>query len=563
RGVIVATLPETPENVARVRELVAKNPMLEISIGTSQPRFTVGEPITVKWAIKNVSGATLSIYTGARATELNMAYGGSSRSSSDATARQRPITTRLANGETWTYERIFPGTVPVGPVGLSYHYDDGNVLQTRGVLPDDLYLEWKRGESETEVVPATQTQKNELFARLKSPLWTEQLEAAQKVLLFENPAEWEKLESFATHPYSKLREVAAQALIRKGGFSPALKTLFYQGTRLDWHPQSKSGDFALAILASNAIEAEAREGGYKGSRGGAPLSRELSVHDPRVGDLLAARLERGEDFGGGTNNGVPLAFIAGLHRDLKNTDVPLPAGLKAKVLAAWKEKRADVEKPFTPAQLEAEIALVRKIRYDNFVKGPFYDEVAAIINDGEKLGFLASADMDKINKRIEALPPEAAPDLLRVLQWRGLSDSPPLSALRFLVKAETPEAFMWLAKIAYGRNNGDARVAAIELMAQLDYKRASPHIEAFFQRPFESSDWALEAPRMGAALVLASRGEKRAVPVLFSAPYKRSLIFLDDRSVSEALRKATGLDYPNVQQWQSWWIREGSKMDWK
>lgn len=136
-------------------------------------------------------------------------------------------------------------------------------------------------------------------------------------------------------------------------------------------------------------------------------------------------------------------------------------------------------------------------------------------------------------------------------------------ALRFIAKSGDPNAFVFLAKIAYAESgpDGDTRAEAVRLMAEMDYPRAKTHIEGFFARPQGKWGWRSDAPRLGAALALASRGEKRAVPVIFSDDFKKRLIFLSGES-SSALEQVTGQKFSNWNQWTRWWEREGSKQEW-
>ncbi len=168
------------------------------------------------------------------------------------------------------------------------------------------------------------------------------------------------------------------------------------------------------------------------------------------------------------------------------------------------------------------------------------------------------------DKKLLVLPKEAAPDLLSILKWREIV-SPPPSVLRFLARSGRPEVFGLLAQVAYGEGwpEGDARIEAIRLMAQLDFERAQTHIENFLSLPYEKGDWSREAPRMGAAIALAARGDKRGVPIIFSTEYERRFDILDQETVSAALKTATGQDFPNLFGWKQWWQREGQKMEWK
>jgi hypothetical protein len=445
----------------------------------------------------------------------------------------------------------------------------------------------------------------------------------------------------ALHPYQKLREVAASAFAKSGTFSPTLKALYYSGTRIENRSFRRDpGDFALALVAVAAVEEEARQKGFKGPQYAAqyaapgprfhgPLrfNGDSSSADPRlgadrVGDILAARLQSTNPMEGGINNGVTLLYLVSsqvsarddLRKDWPASDEaaakPLSEELKARVLAAWRLQREAVKKPFTQEQLEAEIALARKLRYDDFKVGPYYETLAPLIDEGRQRNFNASQEQDVWNKKLLAFPDEAAPDLLRILKWREIA-SPPKSVLRFLarwveaqsvkakaygakadgakanatqssdskagntVKAGNTKAgdarwdesqvFPLLAQIAYGQGwpDGDARIEAIRLMAALDFERAKPHLENFLSLPYEPGDWSREAPRMGAAIALAASGDKRGVPIIFSAEYERRFTFLDSQTVSAALKIATGQDFPNLVQWQRWWKGEGQNMEWK
>jgi hypothetical protein len=570
RLVAIGKLPATPENIAKVKQLVAQTPDFEVTFSTDKKEYALGEPVKVTWTLKNIAPEAKSLYTGEFATQVNLIYDNKSTSSTDVNARKRPAFTEVKPGQSWIHERTLDGPFPVGTLGLQWTYYSRDALQRGGATPINISFLHKTGDTAVEIRPASATQIQELSAGIKSPRWNEQLDAAQTMLQSADPAQWKKLEGFATHPYGKLREIAAQALAKGGTFTPALKTLLYGGTTIPYRSVRQTpGEFALALLASAAVEAEARERGFKGPPPTTPVAPSYYSgmafnDDARIGDILADRLQRDKPLEGGVNNGAVLLSLAGLKDPIGDSTRPLSDELQARVLAAWNAKRATVKDPFTQPQLDAEIALARKIRYDDFQVGPFYETVAALIDEGRKRDFLGSPEQDVWNKKIVALPGEAAPDLLRVLKWREIA-SPPKSVLRFLANSGLPEVFPYLAQIAYGQGypNGDARLEAIRLMAQLDYERATTHIENFLALPFQWGDWSREAPRMGAALALAAHGDKRGVPIIFSPEYEKRLVYLDRETAGQALKAATGQEFPNLFQWQRWWKAEGQKMEWK
>jgi hypothetical protein len=260
-----------------------------------------------------------------------------------------------------------------------------------------------------------------------------------------------------------------------------------------------------------------------------------------------------------------LLALSGLPDRVQNSSEPLSEELKAKVLAAWNTKRTDVKNPFTKAQLEAEIALARKIRYDNFKVGPFYEALASLIDEGQQRDFFLIPRQDAWHVKLMAFPKEAAPDLLRILKWREIPDAPK-SVLRFLAQSGQPEVFTLLAQIAYGEDwpqRGDT-IEAIRLMGEIDFARAKKHIEYFLTAPLVSpsgkSNSRRQSQQIGAAIALAAHGDKRGVPIIFGA---ERLTNLDNTTVGAALTAATGKKFPTLGQWQRWWQREGQKLEWE
>ena len=169
--------------------------------------------------------------------------------------------------------------------------------------------------------------------------------------------------------------------------------------------------------------------------------------------------------------------------------------------------------------------------------------------------------MDVIDKRIRALPLEAVPTLFEMMDWRDIQSAPD-GAIEMLAVSEMPDKFERLAQIAYGRTDGGARVAAIKRMAQLDYKRALPHLEAWMNQVQVPGNWNDDAPRLAAAAVLGNAGDKRAVPVLL-APRQKGVTTLDEKKSVAALQKATGLSFARMDEWRKWWNEEGAQMEWK
>lgn len=554
RGVITGIAPATEANVARVEELIAANPTLETHITASKTRYEVGEPIVMKWNFKNVSSAPLSISTGEHAVEFNLVYGDASHSWNDENALKRPHFVRLQPNESWESESSFAEGFSAGLVKIQYCYSAIDAFNDSRAAPDDLFPERINGSFEVEVVAASGERRARSLKRLESPVWTEQLEAAKLVLRSGNAADITQLESFATHPDPRLREVAAQAMVSKSVFTPALKRLFYEGTNIDLSALD-TNDLTLAFLAYDETNFEAIESGVLGKSRGLPGTF-YNVNDLRAGDLLASLLRDHDRYG------YDLASLVGLRSEVGNRDEPLAPALKARLLEAWQAKRENVKDLFVPAQLQAEVALARSIRYNNFRKGPFYDDVVSILDDGQKFNFNLSATMDVIDQRILALPLEAVPTLFEVMRWRDIR-SPPQSALERLADSDMPDEWERLAQVAYsGESGGNARVAAIELMAELDYKRALPHLDAWMNQAPVLYNWGDDAPRLAAAAVLGRFGDKRAVPVLL-APRTPGFATLDEKKSVAALQKATGLSFARMAEWSQWWDEQGSKMEWK
>ena len=52
RPVAIGKLPATPQNIARVRELVKQNPDVEIVFSTDKAEYALGEPVVARWAFR-------------------------------------------------------------------------------------------------------------------------------------------------------------------------------------------------------------------------------------------------------------------------------------------------------------------------------------------------------------------------------------------------------------------------------------------------------------------------------------------------------------------------------
>lgn len=549
----------------------------EITVWTDKKRYALGEEVKALWRFKNVSPQSRSLYVAGDALSLNLSpISNNDRAGSrDIAAPQSPPFVEVKAGEEWTRQYTFEGRFRAGLWGLKWRYDSRGALEGRVVVPPNTVFLSRQGGQEMaiEILPASKAQLQRLEAGLRSPRWNEQLEAARQMLLWDDARGRGMVQALAPHPYEDVRVLAAEAMARGGAFSPALKALMYGGTSIQDHLFARAErDYALALLAVRALEEEALERGATDARDA--VYRNVSFYnrlgsggDARVGDLLAARLRRGGPLEGGVNNGVILYSLCGLREGLMDSGAPLPDDLQAQVLAAWDAKRAGIKGLFTSAQLEAEIALARHIRYDNFRRGPFYQSIVALLDEGSTRNFKAGPEQDAWDSKLLALPAGAAPDMLRVLKWRRIS-SPPRSVLRFLARSGQRGVFDLLAQIAYGQGwaNGDSRVEAIRLMAQLDFKRARVHLENFLAQPHAPLDrgsWSPQAPRLGAAIALSARGDKRGVPIIFLPEYEKRLIALGSEAVGAALRAATARDFASLAEWRRWWQREGQKMRWK
>ncbi|HEX8832690.1 MAG TPA: hypothetical protein VF719_00750 [Abditibacteriaceae bacterium] len=456
---------------------------------------------------------------------------------------------------------------------MSYESSDAPG-EERGPLPDNLVLVRKTRDFSVEIKPPGAEQNRNISTGLQSPRWNEQLEAAQSLLNANSKDP--RLDKFATHPYTELRLIAAQAMLKRGTFTPAVKALLYDpqlgllvASELSGiREQSRAGgnDAALAVLARGLVQAEAAAKGYASMAWFSGATFTLgSLNDARLGDLMAARLQGPDEMAGGINSGYILMNMAGVRETVKSVDAPLEPAVKERVLAAWKTKRAKVKGLYSPAQLQAELALARKTGFDDFKVGPHFARIVHIL-DVQAKGYFDTTEATKtVDAELEAMPKEAALDLIRALQWRmGFSYNQRISrsVLNFLARSGEPKAFVTLAAIAYGERGPEAevRLEAVRLMAQMDWARAQTHIEGFFARPDGKWGWRSDAPRMGAALALAARGEKRAVPLIFNHEKFRTL---RHDKIAPALQAATGREFPNTTQWQNWWKREGSALEWK
>jgi hypothetical protein len=323
----------------------------------------------------------------------------------------------------------------------------------------------------------------------------------------------------------------------------------------------------LAFLARAAVDEEARARGFKGAEAAQgniyPYPSLPLLDDLRVGDVLAARLEQGKAMEGGVNNRSSLMSLTSVRDAGEISDKPLPNNVRDRVLEAWKSKRESAGKQYSQADLEAEIAIARKIRYDDFQFGPWYETVASLIGPNWR-DLTKRPSGDAWEQEVKELPVAAMSDLWRVLQWQDIL-SPPPAVLQSLARWKDPRLFDYLLRIAYGEGfpDGNSIGEAIRLMAQLDYARAKPHIENFLTFPIEKGTWSREAPRLGAAIALAERGDKRGVAIIFSAEYEKRYEILNENIVGAALKTATGQDWPNLTQWRWWWQREGAKMRWE
>ncbi|RYG72983.1 HEAT repeat domain-containing protein [bacterium] len=582
---ISARLEPTPENIARVTELAAAHRKLKFRFFADKATYGSADTIKLTWEIENTSSVPQRIYVGQYSIQYSSVYDGRSHSTGTGGSHNRKPEDykTLAPGEKWTTTREVKGPFPEGQVGIEMVYEsmdnflgsDSNRRQAKERVESVTMVKETIG-FQVDVKPPSADEKKALLTKLGSTNWSEAMEAATLLAELKGIESAPELQTLAKHPWPALRVKALRGVSGSATWSPTLRALLFDRDRrvrqaaLDLISRRNIPGASVSVLALLAVEEEARKGGFSDSKS-VQSSVEMILtraKDKSVGDLIAARLERGNGMQDGFSAAYVLNYIADNARELRLPSDKIPTDEeKAAVLAAWKAVPKNEVKFVTAAELDAETAAARKAVYGDFKVTPDWAKVVEAIRGLKTTFWPAPTDVNR--QALEALPTASRPDVLGAIRWLEgprygtLENAPPL---RIIAQIEEPlargAAFEYLLARAYDGVksdspfyiDGDTKYLAVILLGKMDFAKAKPHLEYFLN----VEDTRL---KLGAAVALAASGDKRGVPFIFKNPDDYS--FLDFEDAAAALSKATGQTFPNTYEWKKWWQETGSKQDWK
>lgn len=538
----------------RIRQLAAKERKLEITMTTDKPAYTSGETVTRIWKVKNISAAPVTIYIGPYAFQQSYSFDGRTHSSGTGGTHTRKADDykRLAPGEVYEKRSPVSGLIPEGQlgIGMAYVAEDNWVLEadgkTKGRVADVVFFNEKASFT-VPIGPAPAAVIEAGIRKLASPAWGEQLDAMRLLSVSKAGSARPEVRNMARHPWSQVRLQAAAAITLGGEpMSPPLRDLLFD-------PDPEVGketrellrnrgiaNSSLSILALKLVTGEAIDQGLLPAQAKNGLwlfsSDLLRLRDPRIGDLLAGLLEKGQD------NGYVLTYLAGTNREVRIDSDKLPTDeQKAKILGAWQEKRKEVENPYTAEQLKAEMDYARS-RTLNVKLHPRVSEIRDLMKKMHD-GF-GTYGKPEDAEALAAMGPEIVPTVLHLVRTDSQMESGQLYLLMGRWKAA--EAMDYLIAASY-RGSEYAPLAA----ARVDREKAYPHLKFLFE----------QKESFAAALGLAALGEKRAVPAVIKWLPNVSLPWSDE--VASALATATGKKIRLPHEWKKWWDEEGSKQEWK
>lgn len=573
---------------------------LVVTLGTDKDSYVAGEPVTLIWRFRNTSDQPVSVCL----SPVVCAFSNTSPQvvpPADGELRAADFK-RLAPGETYDHKRVLnvsgllrrpPGVgaglapdlplrLPPGehPFFMVYAATDDRLLDAAGQVQgrvEDLALVTAQrrlvipveggpeagrplGRHLGELAPAT---REALVAKLASPVWTIQREAvlslARDPLSLALPA----VQAMAAHPWWRVRDTLAQGVaLRAETVTPTLVAALYDRNRtvqLDaltsLSRQNPPAGLARPLYVMYVVLHELGEHGFLPYT---PLPQRvaqalLATLTPEVGDLICRRVLAGQEDAVLLDRTLP-ADKRVLHSLFK----PATPEETAQVVARWKAQaaaqaagRAAVP-PWPLAEFDAELARARASMLPDVPNDELSVQVALRLSvaGAQPLGMTATGRraLPRVPPGgfagVPLLPPaEYGPAAVRALgpaagqrvltlQGQRTVTADSAALYNVLLTWQTPGLAEWLLARAY-----DGGFDAAGALARLDPARLEPHLEALL--PLNP----------GAAVVLAKRGDKRALAPLVAALSLRTLNA--ENEVLAALTALTG-EKRTAKEWVEW-----------
>ena len=543
--------PADPQVIAQIQDMVAKQPRVAISMTTDKMTYGCGEPVKLMWKLTNATQQPINIYTGPFATGWGYALEGRVHSTGigGTQSRSEADYRTLAPGGAWETSHTLTEMFPEGELRLNMAYlCDNNWIgsgETHIVSrKDNVFLDDDSREMVVTIQPPDAATIAKLTAALAGPVWEDQLNAMTILSGTHDGAALPAVQAMASHPSPLVRILAAKALTLAGApMSPQLRDLVFdpdsQVRNATWPLVSRRqiANASIDILALKLVMSEAIDKGIAPAtdKPGLWLYDGALIHlrDPRIGDLLVQLMAKGSD------GGYVLNMLAGTNRQIHlNNSTPATDDQKAIILQAWTEQAKNVQNPYTMDQLNAEMDYCRAHAFNNMQVDPNIIAIGALM---QKLNRNWANSGDD-GKTLEAMGKGIVPTTLLLLRnnYEGYDSAALYNAYADWGATETVGDL--LARSYKGEIF--APLAALHLNKAVAY----PQLERLYTH------------NVGAALALASLGEKRAVPFIARRATENGVAWSEQ--ASQALTLCTGLT-KKAWEWEKWWQQEGSLQEWK
>lgn len=560
-----AAIPFDSETARQIRHLANAQSGVSVHISATKKAYRVGDPPVIVWRIKNISDKPLHIYTGQYAFRLSYTINDTRAGGGwGSTQRKAEDFKLLPPGQTLEHRETLRDNFPQGSTEIEAAY----VCQENAVISEeptgrrieDAALARVESSFVLPILAPTNTALQSRLQQLKSPVWETQRQAMLILGATPHTARLPQVRAMAAHPWAEIRKLAAGALtLGDQPFGPQLRALLFDPDKsvrdaaFDFCQQRAREDSELSVLALIAATDEAipRLTLQKNDWDvGASCILINNNPSPRLGDIWAARLRAGQD------NGKLLSYVSGIGPQMLRAKgdgdwdqwKPTPAQKKL-ILAAWAIKRKSVKNLWTLSDLQRETALCRARVFHNYAFGLHLNQVRALMHKLNTSfdGYGETPDA----QQLAALGPGIGPAMLWILQ-NSFGEYDSGVAYTLLAKWKTPGAANYLIGRCYLNQTIDqfeehgALYAPLPAL-KLDRARTYPQLQFLMERS------------LGAAVALASLGEKRPIPVIMRAMSNPKATFNGSSRPETllALSTATGQQFKTPDEWLTWWKKAG------
>ena len=564
-----AIIPATLGVAKEILGLANAQSKLEITLTTDQPSYPCGAHVTLIWRFRNIGNGPAAVYAGNSAFSWSASgrdqfgrefvhrpfsgggtfstYNHDFRAPVDKEPERTPADYRtLAIGEQFEHRVAIEEMIPPGTLSIQMGYDckdnrvgPGDAAQT---VANVVFAHEDRRLT-VEVAPADDAFLKTAAAGLTAPIWEEQRSMLYVVSQDPRGSALPEVAALSKHPWPVIRMAAADALTEfLRPMSTALRDLLYdpdiriRNQVLQYWTWRHVDDIQLSVMALKYVTDEAIGKGFlpemKDTRSMDYVF--LRDPDPRLGDLWLARLKAG------TDDGYNLAHVLGIQaRFLVGGKCSIPPEGVAEVEKAWDLRRPGVKGVWTEDDLKREMDLCRTQTFNDFTLDSRFKDIYDLLPKCTAWPIVKDED----RKALLTMGPESAPTIFFITS-NSYRQGVPAFFLEACVDWKIPGMFDRLLAYAY---SGSAWSPPILL--RLDKARAYPHLVYLYRT------------NPGAAIALASLGEKRAVPYICRALGRYDNQF--DQDAARALAVATGKTMAGWWEWRDWWDREGSKENWE